>query len=107
MRDAITVALLGIGAAFMVLAAIGVVRLPDFLARLQATSKASTLGIICMLLGVAVRFGEAHVVLRALAVIGFVSLTTPVAAHAIARAGYRAGVRVEEGTIDELRGRDR
>ena len=102
MREIVSVALLGIGAAFMVLAAIGIVRMPDFLARLQVTSKASTLGIICMLIGVAVHFGAASVVLRALGVIAFIGLTTPLAAHAIARAGYRAGVKVQEGTIDEL-----
>jgi len=107
MRDAITVALLGLGAAFMVLAAVGVLRLPDFLGRLQATSKASTLGTSCMLLGVAVHFDETYIALRALAVVAFVGLTTPVAAHAIGRAGYRAGVRLEEGTVDELRRRDR
>lgn len=107
MREALTLALLGIGAAFMVLAAIGAVRLRDFLARLQATSKASTLGVACMLLGVAVHFGDLHVVVRALGVIAIVGLTTPIAAHVIARAGYRAGIRVQEGTIDELGGRDR
>jgi CPA2 family monovalent cation:H+ antiporter-2 len=94
-----------IGAAFGLLAAAGVVRMPDLFMRMQAATKASTLGIGCIVLAVAVHFGELGVTTRALATITFVFLTAPVAAHMIARAGYFVGVPLWEGTIiDELRG---
>jgi multicomponent Na+:H+ antiporter subunit G len=104
MNDVVTALLLVIGSAFMLLAGVGVVRLPDLFMRMQAATKAATLGVGCMLLAVAVHFGELTVVTRALLVTAFVFLTAPVAAHMIARAAYSVGVPLWEGTIaDELR----
>jgi CPA2 family monovalent cation:H+ antiporter-2 len=98
-------ALMIIGAAFMLLAGAGVVRMPDLFMRMQAATKATTLGMSCIALAVAVHFGELGVTTRALAAIFFVCLTAPVAAHMIARASYFVGVPLWEGTIiDELRG---
>lgn len=95
-----------VGAAFLFLASLGVSRMPDLFSRLQTTTKAATLGVGCVLLAAAIHFGELGVTARALAVIVFVLLTAPVAAHMIGRAAYLSGVRLWEGTIvDELRGR--
>jgi monovalent cation/proton antiporter MnhG/PhaG subunit len=105
MNEAVSSALVIIGAAFGLLAGAGVVRMPDLFMRMQAATKASTLGIGCIMLAVAVHFGELGVTTRALAAISFVFLTAPVAAHMIARAAYFVGVPLWEGTIiDELRG---
>jgi monovalent cation/proton antiporter MnhG/PhaG subunit len=94
-----------IGAAFMLLAGVGVVRMPDLFMRMQAATKASTLGMGCIVLAVAIHFGELGITTRALATIVFVCLTAPVAAHLVARASYFVGVPLWEGTIvDELRG---
>jgi multicomponent Na+:H+ antiporter subunit G len=99
-------ALMFIGASFLLLAAVGVTRMPDLFTRMQATTKAATLGVGCVVLAVAVHFGDLGVAARAAAVIIFVLLTAPVAAHMIARAAYLAGVPQWDGTIvDELRGR--
>jgi multicomponent Na+:H+ antiporter subunit G len=96
--------LLVVGGAFMLLAGIGVVRMPDLFMRMQAATKAATLGAGCMLLAVAVHFGELAITTRALMVIAFVFLTAPVAAHVIARAAYSVGVPLWDGTqCDELR----
>jgi multicomponent Na+:H+ antiporter subunit G len=101
-----TVTLLLVGAVFIFLGAVGVVRLPDLFIRMQAATKASVLGVSCTLLAVAVYFGELGVVTRCLATIAFICLTAPVAAHMIGRAAYRVGVPLWEGTImDELRER--
>src|SRR5690606_14226435 len=79
--------------------------MPDLFMRMQAATKASTLGIGCILLAVALHFGELGIASRALAAIIFVCLTAPVAAHVIARASYFVGVPLWQGTIiDELRG---
>jgi multicomponent Na+:H+ antiporter subunit G len=104
MNDIVVAALIVIGGGFMLLAGIGILRMPDVFMRMQAATKAATLGAGCMLLAVAVHFGELTVVARALLVIAFVFLTAPVAAHMIARAAYSVGTPLWEGTIaDELR----
>lgn len=104
MSERFNAVLLVIGSLFMLLAAIGVLRLPDIFIRLQAATKASTLGVGCLLLGVAIHFDHLGVATRAVLVIGFFFLTAPVAAHMIARAAYATGVPLWEGSlIDELR----
>jgi multicomponent Na+:H+ antiporter subunit G len=104
MTDLFTAALLLVGGVFMLLAGVGVVRLPDLFMRMQAATKAATLGVGCMLLAVAVHFDQLAITARCLLVIAFVFLTAPVAAHVIARAAYSIGVPLWEGTlVDELR----
>ena len=105
MNELLSSALLVIGAAFALLAGAGVVRMPDLFTRMQAATKASTLGIGSIVLAVAIHFGELGITTRALTVIIFVFLTAPVAAHMIARAAYFVGVPLWERTIiDELHG---
>ena len=97
--------LLLLGAAFMLLAAVGLLRLPDLFLRMSATAKAATLGAALTVVGAAVHFGEAAIVGRAMVVVLFLLLTAPVAAHKIGRAGYRRGAPLYEGTIcDEAKG---
>jgi len=102
-REAATAGLLLLGAVFMLLAAVGVLRMPDLFTRMQPATKAATLGVACMLGAVAVRFADLGTASRALAGIAFVVLTAPVAAHMIGRAAYFVGVPLWEGTVvDEL-----
>jgi multicomponent Na+:H+ antiporter subunit G len=92
------------GTLFVALAALGILRMPDLLTRMQATSKAITLGLGCLMLAQALDFAEWGTALRFLTVIGFFSLTAPVAAHVIARAAYFIGTPLWEGSVvDELR----
>jgi multicomponent Na+:H+ antiporter subunit G len=108
MSEQISAALLVVGACFMLLAGLGVLRLPDLFMRLQAATKASTLGVGCLMLGVAVHFQDLGVTTRAVLIIAFFFLTAPVGAHVIARAAYAVGVPLWKGTItDELRHRRR
>jgi multicomponent Na+:H+ antiporter subunit G len=94
------------GAMFILLASIGVVRMPDVFTRMHVASKSSVLGAGLVMLSVAVWFGQLGVVTRSFLVIIFFVLTTPVAAHMIARAAYFGGVPRWEGTvIDQLEGR--
>jgi multicomponent Na+:H+ antiporter subunit G len=106
MIDFIGAVLMLAGAAFMLIAAIGVLRLPDVLMRMHASTKAGTLGAGLLLLAVALIYGEIGIATRALATIAFLVLTAPVAAHMIGRAAYLVGVQLWEGTIvDELKDR--
>lgn len=103
MTEIVTSVLVIAGSLFALAAALGVLRLPDVLIRMHASTKAGTLGCGLILGAVAVHFGEAGVVARAVAAIVFLLLTAPVAAHAIGRAAYRTGVPLWQGTvIDEL-----
>ena len=92
------------GSAFALLAAVGVLRMPDVFTRMQASTKASTLGLGCLLIGAALQLGDFASVIRAASIAAFVLLTTPVAGHVIARASYFAQVPLWEGTVlDERR----
>lgn len=105
MSDLVSSAFLLIGAVFMLLAALGVVRMPDLFTRMQATTKSATLGAGCTLLAAALHFADLGVTTRVVAVIAFLLLTAPVAAHMIGRAAYFIGVPLWEKTMaDELRG---
>jgi len=105
MREIVSAVLVLIGALFMFLAGVGIVRMPDLYTRMSATTKVATLGVGSTLLAVAVYFNELGITSRALATIAFVLLTAPVAAHMIGRAAYFTGVPLWEGTVlDELRG---
>jgi multicomponent Na+:H+ antiporter subunit G len=106
MTDILTVVSWVAGAAFALLAALGVLRMPDVFTRMQASTKASTLGLGCLLIGVALQLGDFASVIRVVSIIAFVLLTTPVAAHVIARASYRADVPLWDGTVLDERRRD-
>lgn len=88
-----------IGALFSLIAAIGVLRLPDLYTRMHAAAKIGTVGVGFVLLGVAAAAFDGSVVLRALIGIGFLILTTPVAAHLLARAAYSSGTKPSAITV--------
>ncbi len=103
-QELLTAALLLLGGGLMLIAALGLYRLPDLLTRMHATTKAGALGAALTLAAVAVHFADGSVTARAVAAIIFIVLTAPVAAHVIGRAGYFVGVPLWDGTVrDELR----
>jgi len=87
----ITAVLLLAGAFFALVAAIGIVRLPDLYTRMHAASKAGTVGSGLLLLGAGLYSGELAVLARALAGFLFFILTAPVSAHLLARASHKTG----------------
>ena len=94
------------GVFLILIAGIGLLRMPDLYLRMSAATKASTLGLGLILLGTVLFFGELGIASRAIATIIFVLLTAPVSAHMIGRAAYTNGVPLWEGTeLDELKGR--
>lgn len=106
MHELVSAVLIVVGAFFMLVAAIGIVRMPDLYLRMSATSKAATLGGGLVLLATAFYFNELGVTSRALAAIAFLLFTAPIAAHVIGRAAYLTGVPLWERTAcDELRER--
>ena len=95
-----------VGSAFALLAALGVLRMPDVFTRMQASTKASTLGLGCLVIGAALQLGDAASAIRLISIGAFLLLTTPVSAHVIARGSYRAGVPLWSGTVLDERRRD-
>ena len=99
----LVVVVAALGIVLMTVAGIGLLRMPDLLTRMHASSKAGTLGAALVLLAVALHFGEAAVTVRVVVVCIFLLLTAPVASHIIARAAYRVGVPLSDETVaDEL-----
>jgi multicomponent Na+:H+ antiporter subunit G len=96
--------LLLVGSLFSLIAGIGMLRLPDLYTRMHAASKAGAVGAGLILLAVAIISLQGPVALRAILGILFLLLTTPVAAHLLARAAYRAGLRPSSNTtLDEMK----
>lgn len=77
------------GGAFVLIAAIGIVRLPDLLTRMHASTKAGTLGSLLILVALALHVGSVPVVSKVVATVLFLLLTAPIAAHMIGRAHAR------------------
>lgn len=93
------------GASLCLLAAVGVLRLPDFFMRMHAATKAGVAGCGLFLIGVGFAYPGPDVWIKIALAVVFLLLTTPVAGHLLARAGYVAGVPLWGGTIhDELKG---
>lgn len=98
--------LVGIGSLLLLLAAVGILRLPDVFARMHAGTKAASLGVACVLAGTAVLAPTPATAVKVTLAILFQFATAPVAAHVIGRAAYRSGEPLWEGTVyDEWGGR--
>ena len=107
MNEIIGLVLLIVGVAFDCFGAIGLVRLPDVYNRLQAATKCVTLGTAMILLGVVFYTGLGAIGIKALLCIWFILITSPTAAHAIARAAHRSGIRLWEGSAMDKYAEDR
>ena len=87
------------GTALLLLSAVGILVMPDLYNRMQAASKASTLGAGLVLLAGGCYAGQADVLVRAILIALFMFMTVPIAAHMIARAGYLAGSPLTKANI--------
>ena len=103
MNEIIVAILLVIGAFFIFVAGLGILRMPDIFMRMSCSTKAGTIGLGTLLVALAIFFTDFGITSRALATIGFVFLTAPVGSHRIGRIAYLVGVPLWFKTIkDEL-----
>ncbi|WP_279482633.1 monovalent cation/H(+) antiporter subunit G [Aureimonas sp. SK2] len=88
-----------LGASFALVAAVGILRLPDFYSRMHAASKVGTVGSALALVALAIVSVQTAEVLRAIAAIVFFFLTAPIAAHLLGKAAYSAGYPMWSGSV--------
>ena len=99
MNEQIGIGVIIVGLLFNVFGCIGLVRLPDIYTRLQAATKSVTLGTCMVLVGVCTYTGLGPTGVKALICMLFVLVTSPTAAHAIARGAYKFGVKLAEPKV--------
>lgn len=80
-----------LGAIFCFLAALGLIRMPDIYNRIQASTKAATLGSLAVLTGIGLLYPEWWSKLVCIA--GFLLFSSPVSSSILARAVYKAGIK--------------
>ena len=106
MNEIIIMSVVSLGTLFILLAAVGLIRMPDLYLRISVTTKAATLGVGLLLLGTALYFKEISITTRSIAIIFFLFLTAPIGAHLIGRASYFIGLPMwKNSVIDELKGK--
>jgi len=89
------------GALFLFSAGLGVLRMPDTYNRIQTGTKATTLGTILLLIGLA--FLHPAWTFKLIILVFFVMLTNPVSSHALARAAHAIGIHETSTTVvDQL-----
>jgi len=99
MREIISAIFVILGLIFNIFGCIGLIRLPDVYNRLQAATKCVTLGTCSILFGVLIMKGFGSSGAKALLMIWFIFLTSPVAAHALARAAHKSGIKLWEKSV--------
>ena len=90
-----------VGAAFAVIGGIGIVRLPDFYARIHGAGITDTMGAGLVLVGLMVQTGDPLVLFKLVAVLFFLLVTSPTSAHALASSALTRGLRPSVDTEDE------
>ena len=85
MTEILTIIFFFLGAFFMLVSAIGLVRFPDLFSRMHATTKATSFGLLLLIVGTGIFFNTGTVWVKAILVILFIYLTAPLASHSIAQ----------------------
>jgi multicomponent Na+:H+ antiporter subunit G len=99
MIDWIIAILIIIASLFMLVAALGIVKLHDVYMRMHAITKASSLSIVLFLLAVVISDPSAETIIGALMVIVFIIATAPVASHMIARVSHMMRIPLSKGAV--------
>lgn len=74
-----------LGSAFIFIAALGLLRFDNLYSRMHATTKATSFGILLLIIGIALFFSSGVIWIKSVLVILFIYLTAPLAAHSVAK----------------------
>jgi len=99
MNEIIGYFFIGVGLAFDVLGCVGLVRLPDVYTRLQASTKCVTMGTWLILFGAFLITGFSATGIKAILCIIIIAMTSPTAAHALARGAHIFQVKLWKGSV--------
>ncbi|MCK5241721.1 Na+/H+ antiporter subunit G [bacterium] len=99
MNDIIGLFLLCVGVLFNFIGCIGLVRFPDVYNRLQAGTKCVTLGTCLILLGVVFMATTGATAVKGILCMVFILITSPTAAHALARGAHKAGIKLWDKSV--------
>lgn len=92
MSEVVAGCLIILGGLFAVVGALGLLRMPDVLVRMHASTKIGTLSTGLILLGCAVIFASPDIIIRVIAIVLFILLTAPIGAHMMGRSVLSTGV---------------
>lgn len=98
------------GGGFLVIGAIGVLRMPDFFTRLHAAGLTDTLGSGALLAGLLLQAGLNLTGVKLVLIAAFVLITSPIATHALINAAYTAKLAmngVKDRTLEQAEGEER
>lgn len=102
-KDILSTIFILAGSTFMLIASIGMLRFPDFYIRNSASTKAVVLGVLLILLGVGIHYNDTIVFIEIFAILLFIFLISPLAAHIVSRAAVITQVKFWEKTdLNEL-----
>jgi len=93
LRDGVSWVAILVGVGFVLIGAVGVLRLPDFYTRLHAAGMTDTMGAELVLFGLMLQSDSIQTVLKLALIALFLFITSPTATHAVANAAYRADVK--------------
>ena len=93
MNDVFSLVMFLLGGGLLLIGAIGVIRMPDFYARLHAASVIDTLGADLIILGLLLQVSSWLVAVKLILIFLVILLTSPIAVHALARFALYRGVK--------------
>ena len=91
LQEIIVCIFLGLGLFFIIIAAVGVLKLPDFYSRLHASGIGETLGLLLFGVGLAINAGFSGTTIKILIVVVAVAIATPIGTHTIGRSAFKSG----------------
>lgn len=104
MSEILIIIFSSLGTLFALLAAVGLIRMPDTFLRISVNTKAATLGVGLLIAAAAIFFNDLAISTRVLAIIIFIFLTAPIGGHLLGRTGYFTGNKLCDQThIDDLK----
>jgi multicomponent Na+:H+ antiporter subunit G len=99
--DGLAIVFVVIGVFFMLVGALGIVRLPDCYHRLHAASKCGTLGLLGLLLGAFCHLATTDIILTGALAVAFAFIALPTGSHILAKAAHRDGASQWHGTLSD------
>ena len=99
--------LMGAGSIFILIGALGLVRLPDFYTRMHAAGVSDTIGAELLLLGMMLQAGLSLVTLKLVLISLFIFFTSPTSTHAVANAARVMGLRLVSIPEDDLTSKEK